>query len=105
MFSYMVGACSLCKIEKPLPVLRDNYIICNDCNQVIDKDLSEFNTRECQRCFQYFSPIFGNDDSGEFWCKNCQPGGLCGNCHQAKPLPYIGEVNGFRMFLCQDCGD
>lgn len=105
MISILKGICHLCQEEKLIPVMRDNYGICEECNRRIKADLDVFNIIECSVCYKYYSPLWGKCTNKTFVCKNCLPEGFCGICGEEKRLPFIGQdENGYFLF-CRDCNE
>ena len=106
MFSILKGKCYLCRQEKSIPIARDGYGICADCDQKIEADFDSFNTIECSVCFKQFSPLWGKfSEEASFTCHNCLPEGICRFCSEPKRLPFMGQdENGYFLF-CRDCNE
>jgi len=106
MFSILKGNCHLCRREKSIPIMRDGYGICEECNRKIEADLESFNIFECSGCYKYYSPLWGKfNDEAIFTCKNCLPEGLCGLCREPKRLPFMGQDEAGYFLFCRDCNE
>lgn len=42
MFTTLKGICHLCREDKSIPILREGYGICAECNQQIKADVKNF---------------------------------------------------------------
>lgn len=99
------GNCFCCKQEKNLPFVRDDKLICSDCENQIERDAENANVIECRACRRKVSPRTGRANSeGDFNCWNCLPKGICSFCGEEKRLPYVcgDETNGYYLF-CKEC--
>lgn len=100
------GMCAQCRIDdKLLPVCRDEYFICAECEEEIGLSLTQSEPAECAGCHHKFSWLWGRfETDGTFSCRNCIPGGWCFLCHQNQAACRMQTDEG-KFFACSSCAN
>lgn len=98
MISYLTGKCAQCKQEKTLPIARDCWLICRECNQMLDESAERGETANCFYCRYTFSRLWGEfNKTGNFICRECLPEGVCIGCGELKRISFLSRN------LCAEC--